>query len=429
MASGGRAIRTDGTAAGAGEFWPVSTVLLAAFLGLGVVATPFFYLLVARLSTPGPFAPHRALDLHILANCAVNTLVAILAWGLRGRLDRRLIGLLNLILALHGLLAMTLLLMHGYYSIRVMIPSVGVSAVLGLASMGLKARLAPQRVALIGPWHEAAGLVAARIDPIDDPAAKLHGYDLVLTSFTGSVPPEWAGAISRALLTRKPVRHVAEYLEEVRGRVSIEHFDLEHVSEGGLVSYQGGKRVLDLVLLAAILPFALPVLLVAMVVVMAAMGRPVFFVQPRVGFGGKVFRMIKLRSMRASRAGDGEAATALSDDRVTGLGRFMRRFRIDEIPQLWNVAVGEMSFIGPRPEQPGLTDAYAAQVPAFAYRQLVKPGISGWAQVRAGYAANLEETRTKLGYDLYYLKYFSLGLDLQIILRTAWTLVAGGGAR
>jgi lipopolysaccharide/colanic/teichoic acid biosynthesis glycosyltransferase len=413
----------------AGEFWPVPVGVLGAFVLFGLAGEPFLYIGIARLTTAGRFVLSRPLELHILANCAVNAWVTVLAWGLKGRLDRRLVSLLNLVLGLHGSLAMILLLGHSYYSIRVMIPSVAVSAILGVVAMGLRARLMPRSIALIGPWHEVASHVGARIDHIEDPAASLHGFELVLTTFTGAVPPEWAGTISRALLTRKPVRHLAEYLEEARGRVSIEHFDLTHVSEGGLVSYQRGKRLLDLVVLVLIAPFLLPLLAAAMIVVLVAMGRPVFFVQSRVGLGGRPFQMVKLRTMRAVRAGEAESATDVGDRRVTPLGRFLRRFRIDEIPQFWNVALGEMSFIGPRPEQPGLSEAYASQVPAFAYRQLVKPGISGWAQVRAGYAANLEESRTKLGYDLYYLKYFSLGLDLQIMLRTLWTLVAGGGVR
>jgi lipopolysaccharide/colanic/teichoic acid biosynthesis glycosyltransferase len=231
------------------------------------------------------------------------------------------------------------------------------------------------------------------------------------------------------MLAGKPVRHAAEYLEEARGVVSIEHFDVEHLPDGGLSSYRPGKRALDLILLVAAAPFALVLLTLGALAVLLFMGRPVFFVQSRVGLGGAEFKMIKLRTMRFTRATDGPTATAQADTRVTRLGRFLRRFRIDEIPQLWNVAVGEMSFIGPRPEQPALSEAYVSQAPAFAYRHLVRPGISGWAQVRAGYAANLEETKVKLGYDLYYLKYFSLGLDLQIMLRTLWTLTVGNGVR
>jgi lipopolysaccharide/colanic/teichoic acid biosynthesis glycosyltransferase len=139
--------------------------------------------------------------------------------------------------------------------------------------------------------------------------------------------------------------------------------------------------------------------------------------------------MLKLRTMRAAAPSDAVIATTRQDPRITPFGRWLRRFRIDELPQLWNVLVGDMSLIGPRPEQPALAERYARDVPAFAYRQLVRPGITGWAQVRAGYAADLEETKIKLAYDLFYLKNFTLGLDLRILIRTVWTLISGAGVR
>jgi lipopolysaccharide/colanic/teichoic acid biosynthesis glycosyltransferase len=117
------------------------------------------------------------------------------------------------------------------------------------------------------------------------------------------------------------------------------------------------------------------------------------------------------------------------ENRVTPVGRFLRKSRIDELPQLWNVIKGDMSIIGPRPEWTELGRGYEEQMPAYAYRHLVRPGITGWAQVRAGYAADLSETRVKVGYDLYYIKNFSLSLDVQILTRTVWTLLSGSGAR
>jgi lipopolysaccharide/colanic/teichoic acid biosynthesis glycosyltransferase len=139
--------------------------------------------------------------------------------------------------------------------------------------------------------------------------------------------------------------------------------------------------------------------------------------------------MYKLRTMQLAAPDGIEIATQNGDGRVTPIGRWLRRFRIDELPQLWNVLKGDMSLIGPRPEQPALTQSYCEDLPSFAYRSLVRPGITGWAQVRAGYAADLEETRIKLGYDLFYLKNFSFSLDMQIIFRTVGTLIFGNGVR
>jgi lipopolysaccharide/colanic/teichoic acid biosynthesis glycosyltransferase len=158
------------------------------------------------------------------------------------------------------------------------------------------------------------------------------------------------------------------------------------------------------------------------------MGRPVFFRQARVGLGGRPFMILKLRTMRPCDS-DGQIATAIGDRRITPVGRWLRRLHIDELPQLWNVLVGEMSLIGPRPEQPALAEAYAREDPAFASRALMRPGITGWAQVRAGYAADLAETRVKLAHDLYYLKNCSFGLDVEICARTVWALLGGAGTR
>ena len=231
------------------------------------------------------------------------------------------------------------------------------------------------------------------------------------------------------MMAGKPVRHVAEYLEEEQGVVSIEHFHLDHLPIGGLTSYRIRKRVLDIGLTVLALPIVLPLLLMGALAIWASMGRPIIFIQQRVGLGGRTFKMYKLRTMRPSGPGGSQNATVKGDLRVTSVGVWLRRFRIDELPQLWNVLKGDMSLIGPRPEQPVLTERYCEDLPAFAYRSLVRPGITGWAQVRAGYAADLEETRIKLGYDLFDLKNVSFSLDLQILLRTIGTLVLGGGVR
>ena len=189
-----------------------------------------------------------------------------------------------------------------------------------------------------------------------------------------------------------------------------------------------GKRLFDVLVSLALAPLMLPILVAASAIILLTMGRPVLFRQARVGLGGRPFIILKLRTMRPSEA-DGQIATTIADRRVTPVGRWLRRFHIDELPQFWNVLTGEMSLIGPRPEQPALAEAYAREVPAFAYRQLVRPGITGWAQVRAGYAANLAETRVKLEHDLFYLKNCSLGLDVEIFARTIWALISGAGAR
>ncbi len=185
---------------------------------------------------------------------------------------------------------------------------------------------------------------------------------------------------------------------------------------------------MDLMIVVALLPVALPILAAGALAVLISMGRPVLFVQPRTGQGGKVFSIYKLRTMQASAETHG-ATTVKGDLRITPVGGFLRRFRIDELPQLLNVLKGDMSIIGPRPEWTLLSEKYSRDLPVYVYRHLVRPGITGWAQVRGGYASDLAETRTKVGYDLFYIKNLSFSLDVQILLRTVWTLLSGGGAR
>ena len=212
-----------------------------------------------------------------------------------------------------------------------------------------------------------------------------------------------------------------------RSAAAAEPSDLE-LTGGRLIWRRGGKRLFDILASLAMAPLALPVIAGAGVAILLTMGPPVVFRQARVGLGGRPFMILKLRTMRAGEP-QSQIATAPGDRRVTPVGRWLRRFHVDELPQLWNVLAGEMSLIGPRPEQPELAEAYAREAPAFAYRQLMRPGITGWAQVRAGYAADLAETRVKLGHDLYYLKNCSLRLDAEICARTVWALLSGSGAR
>lgn len=149
------------------------------------------------------------------------------------------------------------------------------------------------------------------------------------------------------------------------------------------------------------------------------MGRPIFFSQERIGLRGQKFLMHKLRTMRPLQTSSKHAiATTVDDPRITLIGAFLRRSHVDEIPQLWNVIRGEMTLIGPRPEQPLLVEQYRSALPDYDRRHLVKPGLSGWAQVRYGYAADLYETQIKLDYDLHYLDHFGPRIDLKIVALT-----------
>jgi lipopolysaccharide/colanic/teichoic acid biosynthesis glycosyltransferase len=176
------------------------------------------------------------------------------------------------------------------------------------------------------------------------------------------------------------------------------------------------KRVLDLAIVSALAPVVLPLIgLLALLVKLD--GGPVFYRQVRIGESGRTFRMLKLRSMRVD---DGAPArwTAADDDRITAVGRVLRRAHLDELPQLINVLKGDMSIVGPRPEQPSFVQSLESSVQFYSRRHVVRPGITGWAQVRVGYAGSDEGTFWKLSHDLYYLKHRSVTFDLLILGET-----------
>lgn len=156
---------------------------------------------------------------------------------------------------------------------------------------------------------------------------------------------------------------------------------------------------------------------------------PIFFQQTRVGRHGRPFNLYKFRTMRADAEADGAVWATANDPRVTSVGKFLRASRLDEIPQLWNVLKGDMSFVGPRPERPEFVGWLAKEIPFYELRHMIRPGITGWAQVRYQYGASLEESKRKLEYDLYYVKHLSLGLDLLIMFETVKIIMLGRGAR
>ncbi len=190
------------------------------------------------------------------------------------------------------------------------------------------------------------------------------------------------------------------------------------------------KRTFDVVIAAVALFFLVPVLaLVALIVRLSSPG-PVFFRQLRLGEGGELFEIFKYRTMVDGAEEAGKAVWAAADDsRITAVGQVLRRTRLDEVPQLWNVLRGEMSIVGPRPERPEFLELLSDTVPFWTRRHLVKPGITGWAQVRRGYTADASGTAEKLAYDLYYLKYRSLLFDFAIAARTVGIVFSGFGSR
>jgi sugar transferase (PEP-CTERM system associated) len=190
------------------------------------------------------------------------------------------------------------------------------------------------------------------------------------------------------------------------------------------------KRLFDLLTSVVLLMVTLPVIVLAMLAVALESRGGVFYRQERVGEAGRRFRIVKLRTMRVDAEADGKPRWAgINDSRITRVGAFLRKTRIDELPQLWNVFAGHMSFVGPRPERPFFVEQLTEKIPFYQVRHSVKPGITGWSQVRHPYGASIEDGLLKLQYDLYYVKNHSLFLDLLILVETLQVVVLGKGAR
>ena len=178
-------------------------------------------------------------------------------------------------------------------------------------------------------------------------------------------------------------------------------------------------------LIGAIL--SLPIAIVTAILIKIDSRGPVLYKQERVGKNGRIFTLMKFRSMRVDAEKDGPVWASNRDDRMTRLGRIIRKIRVDEIPQFWNILRGDMNFVGPRPERPHFIAQLAQEIPYYEQRHLIAPGLTGWAQIKYPYGASIEDARQKLQYDLYYIKKQSLTLDATIMFETIKTILSGRG--
>jgi len=230
------------------------------------------------------------------------------------------------------------------------------------------------------------------------------------------------------------VNDFSSFMERETGLVDLETVNPSWLifSDGfssGRVLSSAVKRVFDILASALLLALTFPIIIVFAILVKLDSKGPAFFRQERVGLYGETFNLVKLRSMRTDAEKDGAKWAQENDPRVTRLGRFIRKVRIDELPQSWSVLLGHMSFVGPRPEVPKFVDDLQEQIPFYGERHMVKPGITGWAQINYPYGASIEDSRKKLEYDLYYAKNYTPFLDLVILLQTVRVILWPEGAR
>jgi sugar transferase (PEP-CTERM system associated) len=317
-----------------------------------------------------------------------------------------------------------------------------------------------ERVFVLGHGQIAANLVIA-IRNRKEAGMEVIDYNSPVLQ-PGGDPSSYTTVIERVGMLKPPIHRIVIAMEERRGELPVDDLlamrmrgvEIEEV--GSLLERLTGKMQLEglrpsnllfcegfnmkqslqltqrlasfivaLIILLLFVPF-FP--FVALAIKLSSKG-PVFFSQTRVGLENETFMVHKFRTMVTDAEAKGARWATKDDPRVTRIGGFLRKTRIDEIPQLWNVLRGEMSFVGPRPERPEFTSWLAREIPFYNLRHMVRPGLTGWAQVRYGYGATLADSREKLSYDLYYLKHKSLGLDLLIMFETIKTIVRRRGAQ
>jgi lipopolysaccharide/colanic/teichoic acid biosynthesis glycosyltransferase len=278
----------------------------------------------------------------------------------------------------------------------------------------------------------------ARIETVDWHILKrpqlrdTRSCNAIVADFSAALPDEWEAFLADAALAGRIVYQVKQLSESLTGRVELEH--LSENSFGSLVPALGYfylKSLIDFLFALMLLPVVLPLMAVVAVAIRLDSTGPALFRQKRVGHAGRPIVVYKFRTMRLVEAEDERSAamTRDGDDRITRVGHLLRKLRIDELPQIINILKWQMSWIGPRPEAQVLSRWYTSEIPFYRYRHVVKPGISGWAQVNQGHVAEVNEVHRKLQYDFYYIKYFSPWLDVLIFFRTIKTILTGWGAR
>jgi sugar transferase (PEP-CTERM system associated) len=314
---------------------------------------------------------------------------------------------------------------------------------------GTRAKLVGRTLQKSDPHVDLVGYYASPNETVAEVSA--WGILSPNTSLTDIVMEQQVDEIVVALAERRggsmPLRELLDCkLQGVRVVDMATHFEktlgqirLDSVSAGWLIFGEGFsqgwvrtvvKRLFDIVCASILIVLASPIMLLTAIAIVIESGAPILYMQERVGLNGRLFKVIKFRSMRTDAEKDGQPRWASAqDDRVTRVGRIIRKLRIDELPQLFSVLNGDMSLVGPRPERPYFVDKLTHELPYFAVRQSVKPGVTGWAQVRYHYGASVEDSAEKLQYDLYYVKNHTLFLDLVVLFETVGVVLTAKGAQ
>lgn len=339
----------------------------------------------------------------------------------------------------YAVVAMTLFMLRLHYSRPLLVIGFGIAVAWFHFVYWRVQRHHRPRIAVV-PFGAALGLAdlpGAQWVPLDPNAPHLPERCRTLAvDFNHDLPEDWQKFIVECTLSGITTLHERHLVQSLTGRVTMHR--LSENWSGALnppPAYQWAKRSIDFaVAVIALVPFCCIMLVLALIIRLDSPG-PVLIRQQRVGFRGKPFRMWKLRTMIADAppvALDQAvhfAMTVQNDRRITRVGRVLRRWRLDEVPQIFNILRGEMSWIGPRPEAMPLSRWYEQHIPFYCYRHVVRPGLSGWAQVNQGHVTTVEDVMTKLSFDFYYINRFNIWIDALIVIRTFRTMLTGFGSR
>ncbi len=267
------------------------------------------------------------------------------------------------------------------------------------------------------------------IDFISDLSNNGSDYDGIIIKDFSVISPEISELITRQVFRGTPLFSFAEIYSSITGKIPLESFKPELLRASGITAaYRLLKRLLEkTICFICFIPAFIIGLMISLLIILDS-GFPIFFIQDRVGYKGKTFRLIKFRTMVKNAELNGPAFANNNDNRITRIGKILRKLRLDELPQIINIIRGDMSLIGPRPEQIPFAREFEKKIPYYSLRYNLRPGLTGWAQIHSGYAANLDQTKEKLEYDLYYLFNQSIFLDIVIIFKTIKIILTGHGA-
>ncbi|MGB3794806.1 MAG: sugar transferase [Alteraurantiacibacter sp.] len=409
------------------------TVQVIACVLLGTVLPPFIYFGL------DPSAFQTATLQHSLI-ASIIALVAGIFFARRVNIYpgvKQLGAVVPTFIASFGAVALAILAFRFDYSNQVLLLNFIASVAAYIAVISLATKVGRSTFyAVPGGRIDRLANVGLVVEVLPTAALPAHEGAIIVADLHADLDDGWERLLATAALEGVPVFHFKQVYEAATGKVWVEH--LSENSFGSLLpnmTFMRLKRLFDMTVVLVLLPILFaPLLVIALLVRLDSPG-PILFRQKRVGFRGRPFTVTKFRTMKVELLPDDmesrrvSAMTGENDPRITQLGAFLRRTRIDELPQMFNILLGHMSWIGPRPEAVDLSNWYQKEIPFYDYRHIVRPGITGWAQVNQGHVTDLQDIDHKLQFDFYYIKNFSYWLDFLILMRTAQVVVTGHGAK